>query len=95
MTKKLSISECINVLNYYHKIVPKNIYKIKRKTNIILNKYVCKLYNKNSEVNQLNILLYPFTFSKNKYLFTNTKKIFIKSIRCTRNISPNSYLSCI
>ena len=92
MTKNLSIRECINVLNYYHKGIPNNIYKIKRKTNIILNKHICKFYSKNNEV---NVLLYPFTYSKNKYLFTNTKKIIIKSFRSTRNISPNTYLSCI
>lgn len=92
MPKNLSIRECINVLNYYHKEIPNNIYKIKRKTNIILNKHICKFYNEN---NELNVLLYPFTFSKHKYLFTNTKKISIKPFRSTRNVSPNAYLSCI
>ena len=95
MTKKLSISECINILHYYHKGIPNSIHKIKRKTNILLNKHVCKLYNQNNQVNQVNLLLYPFTFSKYKCLFTNTKKVILRSIRCTRNISPNAYFSCI
>ena len=92
MTKNLSIRECINVLNYYHKPIPNNIYKIKRTTSILLNKHICKFYNQNNEV---PVLLYPFTFSKNKYLFTNTKKMCMKHFRSTRNLSPNSYLSCI
>jgi len=92
MTKKLSIRDCINVLNYYHKGIPNNIYKIKRKTNIIMNKNICKFYNNNNEV---NILLYHFTFSKHKYLFSNTKKLSIKPFRSTRNVSPTAYLSCI
>ena len=95
MTKKLSIRECINILHYYHKVIPNSIHKIKRKTNILLNKHVCKLYNQNIQDNQVNLLLYPFTCSKYKCLVTNTKKIIIKSIRSTRNISPNAYLSCI
>jgi len=31
MTKQLSIYECINVLKYYNKDIPKSIYKIKQK----------------------------------------------------------------
>lgn len=92
MTKNLSISECLNVLNYYDKTVPNNLYKIKRKTNLLLNKHICNFYNKNQV---FNILLYHFTFSKNKYLHNNTKKTYIKKIRTTRNVSPNIYLSCM
>jgi hypothetical protein len=89
MTKNLSIRDCIHILKYYNKEIPNNLYKIKRKTNVILNKYICQFYNKN------NMIFFPFCFSKHKYLFTNTKRFVIKSVRSTRMISPNSYLSCI
>ncbi len=40
MTKHLSIYECIHVLRYYNKSVPNSIYKIKQKTNVLLNKHM-------------------------------------------------------
>ena len=93
MKKQLSIYECINVLKYYHKGIPKNIYRIKRTTNLLLNKHMCNLYSKNRIYNVL--LLYHFTFSKNKYLFNNTKRLALKGFHSTRNVSPTAYLSCI
>lgn len=76
-------------VKYYNKEIPNNLYKIKRKTNVILNKHNCQFYN-----NKNNMILFPF-FCKHKYLFTNTKRFTIKSFRSERMISLNSYLSCI
>jgi|AntAceMinimDraft_5_1070358.scaffolds.fasta_scaffold133765_2 hypothetical protein len=85
MTKQLSIYECINVLKYYNKDIPKSIYKIKQKTNVLLNKH---MFQHSVPV------LYHFTFSKHKYIGSNTKRHFIKPFRKTRNLTPNDSLVC-
>lgn len=74
MTKNLSIRDCISILKYYDKGIPKNIYKIKKKTNILLNKHICQFYNESVPI---------YTLSKHNYLFTNTKRMEIKNLRCT------------
>jgi len=70
MTKHLSIYECIHVLRYYNKSVPNSIYKIKQKTNVLLNKHMF------GHIHSLPVL-YHFTFSKHKYIGYNTKKIIL------------------
>lgn len=89
MTKPLSIYECIKILKYYNKDVPNSIYKIKQKTNVLLNKHMfqrCSL--------PLPIL-YLFTFSKHKQMESNTRRNTIKPFRKTRHLTPNDYFSCM
>lgn len=83
MTKNLSLCDCISILKYYNKCIPNNIYKIKKKTNILLNKHICQFHNEAIPI---------YTLRKHNYLFTNTKRMDIKGLRTTiRNLSPNCY----
>jgi hypothetical protein len=92
MIKYLSIVECRQIINYYHCLVPNNLYNIKKKAHFLAQKNMCNFYGKH---NYLNLLFSKRNFSKYKYLLNYTKKNRKFKFRKTRNISPIYYLSFI
>lgn len=97
MSHKMSINDYINILDYNHVTIPKNIHLIKKVAIKLMDNKMCKVYCKDKcKMKNVRRIINRMKFKSNNKYYTNrtmkSRPKYVLNIKTTRNISPLSFL---